>query len=265
MDYEKESKILIIVISGLFLIFFGCGILMYTNHQKIQKELSIQKAKENSENKKVNFKNSEIKNLISDITTALNRPCGYYDYFKNDVLFFNNLSNSDVFRIAIMQIYNDKKDSGTANPFAEGTIINASEVEAKIAKILPSNYQFTHQNFITDFCPNFIYNPTTNSYTISASTTCENTCIAKNSYHIDNIKNYEDHIDVYIRIAFADISNDNTILYYSDFKKTKLLKVFYSQENPNLSEEDYQKATLYCVTFNIQNNNYVFNSTRKVS
>ena len=266
MESNAESKILIIVIVGLFLVLIGTGLYMATSNKKtknIEKEEQPQ-----TEEPSESLDSAEIKTLIKNLTTTQKDSCGFYDYFENDTYNYQDLTNEEAFGIIINKIYNDKKESGITNPFTKGTIIYETEIETKLKELFPKDYNFSHKSFTELICPKFTYDTNNKSYTVLEDENCQTTCKAQNLYLIDQATKYKDSLDVDIRVVFVDTSKE-TIKYYTDYKKTNFLKEvadtdLYNQQT-GFTKEEFEKASLYRLTFAIEEDNYVFKEARLIN
>ncbi len=251
MSKSQESRVLIIVIIGLFLILIGTGLHMATNYkvkQPKQKDDTIQDTTQ-----KVDVNKLEM--ILTDLTTSFDRPCGFYEYFNEDTYTYQDISNEDALNIVMAKIYKDKISQGIDDTSLVNTFFSKKEVLDTMSSLFTSKYQFSDGNF-----PNFQYDDEEQAYLVKTAPSCGGVCAAKNIYQLTKALKYSDYLEIQLRVAFVDVA-DKSIKYYKDYNKNNLLKeidMSSFSEKQILTDEELQQTSLYKMTFNIENGNCVF-------
>lgn len=249
----ENTKGFIILIIILVIILIITGLYMALNPQKIIKKQ--QKASENQSDENVVITSEEVHSLIKEITASSN-PCSNYIYFTNEEVTAENIPNEVAINIVLTNLSKENNDTS----FAQDVIEN------KLQSLFGKNYSFSYQNYSTT-CSSYTYDESTLKYTIEENQTCNDSCEQTISYKIVKATQHSDYLTIILRVLFLDKQTD-TINYYQDYNKNNIIKTISSSELENnsspLQDEDYNQGSLYQLTFNLEDENYVFSNSKLI-
>ena len=213
----------------------------------------------------VDVNSTEIQDLFSNISHGLNSYCGINYYYQDKKIFAGDLSNDLVFDIVLSQLYNDRKAQGELYPFSQiGDGFTVNELDEKITSTFGKNYSFTHRTI--NSCPVFEYDSVNQKYVINSSPGCGGTCGAMNLKKVVRALKNDQTIELYVRVLFA--GGVDTTDYYKDYNKTQKVEGLEMDSNnffPIESDNNVAKGSLYKLTFENEDGNYVFVSSELVN
>ena len=213
----------------------------------------------------VDVNSTEIQDLFSNISHGLNSYCGINYYYQDKKIFAGDLSNDLVFDIVLLQLYNDRKAQGELYPFSQiGDGFTVNELDEKITSTFGKNYSFTHRTI--NSCPVFEYDSVNQKYVINSSPGCGGTCGAMNLKKVVRALKNDQTIELYVRVLFA--GGVDTTDYYKDYNKTQKVEGLEMDSNnffPIESDNNVAKGSLYKLTFENEDGNYVFVSSELVN
>lgn len=267
MSERKKNKGLIMLVVILVL-----ALIMTTGYIVYDKFIAGGEVEEKNDDNKVNtikediseqlvdvdVNSTEIQDLFSNISHGLNSYCGINYYYQDKKIFAGDLSNDLVFDIVLSQLYNDRKAQGELYPFSQiGDGFTVNELDEKITSTFGKNYSFTHRTI--NSCPVFEYDSVNQKYVINSSPGCGGTCGAMNLKKVVRALKNDQTIELYVRVLFA--GGVDTTDYYKDYNKTQKVEGLEMDSNnffPIESDNNVAKGSLYKLTFENEDGNYVF-------
>ena len=267
MSERKKNKGLIMLVVILVL-----ALIMTTGYIVYDKFIAGGEVEEKNDDNKVNtikediseqlvdvdVNSTEIQDLFSNISHGLNSYCGINYYYQDKKIFAGDLSNDLVFDIILSQLYNDRKAQGELYPFSQiGDGFTVNELDEKITSTFGKNYSFTHRTI--NSCPVFEYDSVNQKYVINSSLGCGGTCGAMNLKKVVRALKNDQTIELYVRVLFA--GGVDTTDYYKDYNKTQKVEGLEMDSNnffPIESDNNVAKGSLYKLTFENEDGNYVF-------
>ena len=267
MSERKKNKGLIMLVVILVL-----ALIMTTGYIVYDKFIAGGEVEEKNDDNKVNtikediseqlvdvdVNSTEIQDLFSNISHGLNSYCGINYYYQDKKIFAGDLSNDLVFDIILSQLYNDRKAQGELYPFSQiGDGFTVNELDEKITSTFGKNYSFTHRTI--NSCPVFEYDSVNQKYVINSSPGCGGTCGAMNLKKVVRALKNDQTIELYVRVLFA--GGVDTTDYYKDYNKTQKVEGLEMDSNnffPIESDNNVAKGSLYKLTFENEDGNYVF-------
>ena len=274
MSERKKNKGLIMLVVILVL-----ALIMTTGYIVYDKFIAGGEVEEKNDDNKVNtikediseqlvdvdVNSTEIQDLFSNISHGLNSYCGINYYYQDKKIFAGDLSNDLVFDIVLSQLYNDRKAQGELYPFSQmGDGFTVNELDEKITSTFGKNYSFTHRTI--NSCPVFEYDSVNQKYVINSSPGCGGTCGAMNLKKVVRALKNDQTIELYVRVLFA--GGVDTTDYYKDYNKTQKVEGLEMDSNnffPIESDNNVAKGSLYKLTFENEDGNYVFVSSELVN
>ncbi len=274
MSERKKNKGLIMLVVILVL-----ALIMTTGYIVYDKFIAGGEVEEKNDDNKVNtikediseqlvdvdVNSTEIQDLFSNISHGLNSYCGINYYYQDKKIFAGDLSNDLVFDIILSQLYNDRKAQGELYPFSQiGDGFTVNELDEKITSTFGKNYSFTHRTI--NSCPVFEYDSVNQKYVINSSPGCGGTCGAMNLKKVVRALKNDQTIELYVRVLFA--GGVDTTDYYKDYNKTQKVEGLEMDSNnffPIESDNNVAKGSLYKLTFENEDGNYVFVSSELVN
>ena len=274
MSERKKNKGLIMLVVILVL-----ALIMTTGYIVYDKFIAGGEVEEKNDDNKVNtikediseqlvdvdVNSTEIQDLFSNISHGLNSYCGINYYYQDKKIFAGDLSNDLVFDIVLLQLYNDRKAQGELYPFSQiGDGFTVNELDEKITSTFGKNYSFTHRTI--NSCPVFEYDSVNQKYVINSSPGCGGTCGAMNLKKVVRALKNDQTIELYVRVLFA--GGVDTTDYYKDYNKTQKVEGLEMDSNnffPIESDNNVAKGSLYKLTFENEDGNYVFVSSELVN
>ena len=274
MSERKKNKGLIMLVVILVL-----ALIMTTGYIVYDKFIAGEEVEEKNDDNKVNtikediseqlvdvdVNSTEIQDLFSNISHGLNSYCGINYYYQDKKIFAGDLSNDLVFDIILSQLYNDRKAQGELYPFSQiGDGFTVNELDEKITSTFGKNYSFTHRTI--NSCPVFEYDSVNQKYVINSSPGCGGTCGAMNLKKVVRALKNDQTIELYVRVLFA--GGVDTTDYYKDYNKTQKVEGLEMDSNnffPIESDNNVAKGSLYKLTFENEDGNYVFVSSELVN
>lgn len=274
MSERKKNKGLIMLVVILVL-----ALIMTTGYIVYDKFIAGGEVEDKNDDNKVNtikediseqlvdvdVNSTEIQDLFSNISHGLNSYCGINYYYQDKKIFAGDLSNDLVFDIILSQLYNDRKAQGELYPFSQiGDGFTVNELDEKITSTFGKNYSFTHRTI--NSCPVFEYDSVNQKYVINSSPGCGGTCGAMNLKKVVRALKNDQTIELYVRVLFAD--GVDTTDYYKDYNKTQKVEGLEMDSNnffPIESDNNVAKGSLYKLTFENEDGNYVFVSSELVN
>ena len=274
MSERKKNKGLIMLVVILVLV-----LIMTTGYIVYDKFIAGGEVEEKNDDNKVNtikediseqlvdvdVNSTEIQDLFSNISHGLNSYCGINYYYQDKKIFAGDLSNDLVFDIVLSQLYNDRKAQGELYPFSQiGYGFTVNELDEKITSTFGKNYSFTHRTI--NSCPVFEYDSVNQKYVINSSLGCGGTCGAMNLKKVVRALKNDQTIELYVRVLFA--GGVDTTDYYKDYNKTQKVEGLEMDSNnffPIESDNNVAKGSLYKLTFENEDGNYVFVSSELVN
>ena len=201
------------------------------------------------------------------ITNGLSYYCGVYDYYKDKKITADDLDDGVISSVALGKIVEEfYGDSEPGSKSLTGYTFTADQYEKAVKSIFKVK-RIKHKSLRN--CPSFTYDESTKKYTAGESA-CGGTC-GPGGYPITKvtktlIKN--NTMEVYMRILFVEYDNNVKPIYYYDYAKTKKVSdIAYSDDNIPLDAETKvdNKAALYKITFEKDDDNYIFVSAEPVN
>ena len=274
MSERKKNKGLIMLVVILVL-----ALIMTTGYIVYDKFIAGGEVEEKNDDNKVNtikediseqlvdvdVNSTEIQDLFSNISHGLNSYCGINYYYQDKKIFAGDLSNDLVFDIVLSQLYNDRKAQWELYPFSQiGYGFTVNELDEKITSTFGKNYSFTHRTI--NSCPVFEYDSVNQKYVINSSPGCGGTCGAMNLKKVVRALKNDQTIELYVRVLFA--GGVDTTDYYKDYNKTQKVEGLEMDSNnffPIESDNNVAKGSLYKLTFENEDGNYVFVSSELVN
>lgn len=274
MSERKKNKGLIMLVVILVL-----ALIMTTGYIVYDKFIAGGEVEEKNDDNKVNtikediseqlvdvdVNSTEIQDLFSNISHGLNSYCGINYYYQDKKIFAGDLSNDLVFDIVLSQLYNDRKAQGELYPFSQiGDGFTVNELDEKITSTFGKNYSFTHRTI--NSCPVFEYDSVNQKYVINSSPGCGGTCGAMNLKKVVRALKNDQTIELYVRVLFA--GGVDTTDYYKDYNKRQKVEGLEMDSNnffPIESDNNVAKGSLYKLTFENEDGNYVFVSSELVN
>lgn len=274
MSERKKNKGLIMLVVILVL-----ALIMTTGYIVYDKFIAGGEVEDKNDDNKVNtikediseqlvdvdVNSTEIQDLFSNISHGLNSYCGINYYYQDKKIFAGDLSNDLVFDIILSQLYNDRKAQGELYPFSQiGDGFTVNELDEKITSTFGKNYSFTHRTI--NSCPVFEYDSVNQKYVINSSPGCGGTCGAMNLKKVVRALKNDQTIELYVRVLFA--GGVDTTDYYKDYNKTQKVEGLEMDSNnffPIESDNNVAKGSLYKLTFENEDGNYVFVSSELVN
>ena len=267
-ENKKSKKGLIFVIALILGLIVGIGGSYYyfnVMSKDSDKTSTVKKAK----SEKIEYLETTDKKVtksMDKITGGLSYYCGVYDYYKDKKITADNLDDGVISSVALHKIVTDfYGDSDPGSKSIAGYTFTADQYEKAVKSIFKVN-KIEHKSLRN--CPSFTYDESTKKYT-AGEPACGGTC-GPGGYPITKvtkalIKN--NTMEVYMRILFVDYNNGKPIYYYDYAKTKKVLDVQYNDDNTPMGIEYSvdDKAALYKITFEKDNNNYVFVSAEPVN
>lgn len=209
---------------------------------------------------------SQVIKLYNNISNAIGYYCDIDDYYKDEKVTVNNLSEDLALNIAIFQLYNDKKESGQGIKFYKGDSFTSEELNKKITEIFGKNFKYTNKDI--NSCPSFKYDNTTNKYIIEQEPACGGTCGPVNIIKVVKAIKSDNSIEIYVRVLFVDVDENSNIIYYKDYTKTQALTNLEKNDVTGAvkdSDKNLSQGGLYKLTFNKEESNYVFASSEPIN
>lgn len=193
--------------------------------------------------------NEEVQSLIDNITTGVGSPCGLSNiYFKNNKITVSEISSEDLFRIAVKQISSDYRVN-----------FSIDTVRSKIKNTFGSKIQFKDQTY--NIIPRYTYNYETATYEYQDDTGIEKVCKGdKNLFSVVKAMKKASKFEIHVRVLF-----NRSGAYYSDPTYSNVLTNLDKTGNiVNYSDYNMRQGSLYKITFNKENNHYIFVSSEIV-
>lgn len=269
-EKKKNSSVVIIVLLVIIILALG-GYVVYDKVLNTnEKHVSAVDKKDKAEVKEEKVESLDayddlVMGLVSKITKAIG-VTDYEDiYFRDSIFKASDFSNENVFNLALSSMYDEiRGDTNTGKGYKDFT---AERLDKAIKSIVGSDYEFKHGTYIS--CPAWEYDANTKTYKAPESSGCGCTSgphhtIAKTSKALK----MGDKIEIYQRVIFVDSESGKG---YSDSKKTKeitdLLRLGEMLENAidGSDDKNISKGTLYKLTFEEEDGEYVFVSSEPVN
>lgn len=272
-EHRKNKNLIMLVVILILALIMTTGYIIYDKlivegeTEEKNDDNKVNTTKEDIPEKliEVDVNSTEIQNLFSNISHGLNSYCGVNYYYQDKKILASDLSNDLVFDIVLSQLYNDRKTQGELYPFSQiGDGFTANELDAKIKSTFGKNYSFTHRTI--NSCPVFEYDSVNQKYVINSSPGCGGTCGAANLKKIVKALKNNQTIELYVRVLFA--GGVDSIDYYKDYNKTQKVEGLEMDSNnlfPIESDNNVAKGSLYKLTFENEDGNYVFVSSELVN
>ncbi len=263
---NKSNKGLIILVIILIIALISTGCYMILTPPKVKKLTPSPTPEEKTNTGETIAPDSEeVTNLITNLTTAID-TCGIYNYFTDQEITTFDIDNSLAFQLAITVLYKEKQAQNITNLFTADDTFTEEEITTEVQNLFGTSYQFTHQNY-PNTCPKFNFNKDTNQYYVPNTPICGLTCGPTNVFKITEATKYDDSLVIDLKMLFVDTEKGNGIEYYKDYTKTKLITSiseddFYMNHTVDISDEDYMKGDTYRLTFTLENDHYVFTSSK---
>lgn len=264
-NIAKRGAGLIIIVVALLMAVLGLGgYIMYDkffNDNKSSKTTEKEEKKEEKKEDKVEnleVTSNEVTDLFTSITTGWNRYCGINNYFIDKKVTTTDIDNDIVTAITLSYLYK----SGVK--FDEGSTFTKKQVEDTITKLFGKNYKYTYKTI--SGCPTFTYDESKEVYT-AGSSGCGGTCGAVVLKKVVKATKTDSKIELYVRALFpSELPDENGYIKYYKFKSDEELQL--ERDNYNQVKEtdaNYNKGSLYKMTFTKEDNNYVFTSSEPVN
>lgn len=258
---NKGVGFLIIIVALLVVIFGLGGYIMYDkffNDNESNETTEKKEKKKEEKEEALDVTSKEVTDLIDSITRGNSEYCGVYNYFTDKKVTVNDIDNGLASSIMLYNLH----QSGVK--FDEGSTFTKKQVEDIIVKLFGKNYKYTYGNIRN--CPSFTYDEAKEIYTAGPSG-CGGTCGPHNMRKVVKATKSDSKIELYVRMLFiGEYTNDQQIKYYSDYKKIKEADLEKDNDGiPYETDANYQKGSLYKMTFTKEDNNYVFTSSEPVT
>lgn len=248
------TLLIIIVLIGAFI--GGYLFASSYNNDKQQNE-------ENNEKEKIQ-KLEPTDKLVTDSIAKLsyNFDCKWYnyDYLTDKELKANDLTNDQVYNMALQTISNEvMKDNGNGYDYYD---FDANKLRSAIDAIVGKNYQFTNSTYTT--CPTWEYDSVSSTYKKPTISACGCTT---GPYHnlikVSKAEKNSSELKIYLNALFVDDEG----IYYKDRAFTQKIEgLTYKNENGlkivDETASNFEKGRLYEITFKLEDGNYVFYSSK---
>lgn len=261
-NMAKKGVGLLIIIGALLIVVMGLGgYILYDKFGETKETENTEEKKEEKKEEKVEnleVTSKEVTDLFDSITHGVTEYCGVDNYFVDKKVTINDIENGLASSIVLYNLY----QSGVK--YGEGTTITKKQVEDTIIKLFGKNYKYTYGNIRN--CPSYTYDAEKEVFTAGPSG-CGGTCGPHNMKKVVKATKSDSKIELYVRMLFiGEYTNDQQIKYYSDYKKTKEANLEKDKDGiPYETDANYQKGSLYKMTFTKEDNNYVFTSSEPVN
>lgn len=269
-EKKKNGSVVVIILLVIVILVLGGYVVYDKVLSKEAKDTGVVDKKDAEVEEKEETENLEVAGeLVVGLVNKITKTLGCTDfkdiYLTDGIFKGEDFSNQDIYSLALRSIYDSVKgDSVTGTGYKDFT---ADTLDKAIEKIVGSDYKFTHNSYVS--CPAWDYDANSKNYKAPASSACGCTTgpyhtIAKTSKAVK----IGDKIEIYQRVIFVDTSNGKG---YSDSKKTKeitdltRLGGIYEEAIDESDDENIIKGTLYKLTFEEENGEYVFVSSEPVS
>lgn len=263
-NMAKKGVGLLIIIGALLIVVMGLGgYILYDKFGETKETENTEEKKEEKKEEKVEnleVTSKEVTDLFSSITIGWNRYCGVNNYFTDKKVSTNDMDNDIVTAIVLSNL------NKTGVTFNEGSTFTKKQVEDTITKLFGKNYKYTYKTI--DSCPIFTYDETKEVYTAGPSD-CGGTCGAIAMKKVVKAIKTDSKIELYVRALFPEMATDENGYAYAKYYKYKSNEEIQLERdynnNPTETDANYQKGSLYKMTFTKEDNNYVFTSSEPVN
>jgi len=200
---------------------------------------------------------ANVLNIFSGMDTYAStygdNNCGVlnYDYFRDSKGTVSNLNKSTPTYAALNYL------NKLGLTFNGGETFTRDQMHEAISKLFGKGYVYVDDDI--EMCPSISYDSTTGVYTVGAPG-CGGTCAPSNQKKLVNALMIGDKVELYVRVLFVKVENNNKVNYYGDFAKNKLVQVQYAEDG-SIALESFEAGSLYKVTFKEEDGNYVFVSS----
>lgn len=266
---KKGAGFLIIIVALLIALLGLGGYLIYDKFIAPEEDNKKTEEKEKKEEKKeeketaLDVTSKEVTDLFSSITTGWNKYCGVNNYFTDKKVTTTDIDND---LASSIMLYNLIK-SGVK--YDEGSTFTKKQVEDTIIKLFGKNYKYTYKTI--NSCPSFTYDASKEVYTAGPSG-CGGTCGATVMKKVVKAIKTDSKMVLYVRVLFpgdkesVDENNRPYMKYYK-YNSDEELQLDRIPGNylPEEKDTNYQKGSLYKMTFTKEDNNYVFTSSEPVN
>ncbi len=222
-----------------------------------------QKTKKEKTNSKEDWEvlevvSNDVTHLFSTLTTGKGIPCGIWDYFTDEEVTSEDISNTLASSIALNSLYNNGIAIDRKN-----TTFTSKQLNSEIKKIFGKDYEYENENI--DLCPTYEYDSENKIYTVGKEK-CINTCNTPNQAKIVKAYKTSDELIIYVRVLFTNLNEEIPTIFYKDFNKTEPLEMEnLKTNNYYISDDLYEKGALYKMTFTLEDGNYIFVSSQNES
>lgn len=249
----KKNVIIAILLIALL------GSVGYTIYDKVlKKENTPEKELQQEKTTKETEEYLEITDqLVLDTIDKIDSALGYYcgtekEYMKNEKVTAKDITNELAYATVMTRLMTD-----TNSP------IPASQLDKAIDETFGKDYQFEHKTYMT--CPAYAYDAASGYYNF-AEAECGGTCGPSNQKEIVKVRKTDKTLEIYERIVFANIemSEGDKVAYCKDVNLQQVVGYLSStdiQYNKEEVQKVISKGSLYKLTFNLEDGNYVFASS----
>ena len=278
-DVEKKSHtgakvflVLLLMIGCLVLGYYlsNSGIVNIDLGKSDKKEVSDKSKKTTKSDSKeceeaLEVSSNEAIDLFSKMTSAEGYYCGFFKMFTDKKVTVDSIDPKDVSKIVLRSLYRKY------NRTDEGSTYTKDEVDAMVKEIFGKDYKYTHGT-IEGACPAFTYDEASQTYKVGVHA-CGGTCGPSSLAQVVKAVKTSNGIDLYVRMIFAEDQsiimtkqNISDVNYYSDFARTNKLDLVRDQYG-RVAETlaNYAKGSLYKMTFELEDGNYIFKSSESVT
>lgn len=254
---------MIVILIGA-LILTSCYIVY--DKTKAKEECSEISSNNITEKEKVNnietleIDSNEVRTLYHNISGALDSLRAINIYYTDKKVTSQDIDNLTAYKIAMLQVYYDKN----INIFKNIREVSADEIELKVKETFGKDYKFEHKTYTS--CPNFTYDVNNKKY-VPNNTPCGTEGGPDNIKRIVKALKKDNNIEIYVRVLFLGDMEENKLVYYEDYNKTKRVEQvneYYGDTFLESSSLNVAKGSLYKIVFNKEDNNYVFNYSELV-
>lgn len=194
---------------------------------------------------------NDVKHLFNTLTSGTGQYCGIWNYFSDKKVTTEDISNDLAASIVLNSLYNNGMAINR-----KATVFTKDQMDAEMRKIFGKDYQYTHKDI--DICPSYKYDEKEQTYTVGDGQ-CSGACGAPNKAKIVKALKKNDKIEIYVRVLFSSLNDSVSTVYYKDVNKTQPINVEKAGVvDYYISDETYAEGSLYKMTFNLEDGNYIF-------
>jgi len=193
-----------------------------------------------------------VQETSSKVENALSRYCGVWDEYTDGIFSANDFDKTLVFEMGMREAYKSANKQ-----FKEGIEISKNDFYSALRRLFGKDFADKFDGY-KDYngCPSFKYDATKEVFTQQPSA-CGGTCGPHNVKKIVKAIKSDNSLIIYQRVVFLG----ENFKYFKDSKLTNEINSQLSLDNDGFiinTDSNYNKGSLYKLTFNYEDGNYVF-------